>query len=400
MKKLFLTLILITFGLFVSTSDAQALQIFSANASGVYDGVTNGGTEDLVARHDEIQNYNICVVDGKTDIGLGLDGGRYGYDNRRDCEDAGVGAKWFPFTYMDYYGTCRITSKVDCESYVGADGHNGIFYPALVKNYDGSTINVTSDLNINYILISYNQPITFKAKVTLVDKGAIATIGENGKIVVSDGGSLIKGGVNLIGNGSEYTYNIGTTESVTIRSLDASGNPFAAASYGTSDIPAFMAVKSSYSLNYAPSFTPAPTPSPSATPSANPVVSSSSSSSNHSSSHSDPQPATAPVCGNIKPASSPDLFQVDTSGTDAKLYFTPVQGFSNEYLISFGENSDAMAHSADVQLAAEGVQSYDIHYLLPNRTYYLKVAAKNGCAIGEWSNTMKIVAKKSNFYRY
>lgn len=128
------------------------------------------------------------------------------------------------------------------------------------------------------------------------------------------------------------------------------------------------------------------------------------SSSNHSSSHSDPQPATAPVCSNIKPVSQPDLFQIDITGDSAKMYFSPVQGYTNEYLVTFSENPDAMTHSANVQLAPEGVQSYDLYYLLPNKTYYLKVAAKNGCAIGEWSNTMQFKtagAKTSqSFYRY
>lgn len=115
-----------------------------------------------------------------------------------------------------------------------------------------------------------------------------------------------------------------------------------------------------------------------------------------------PAPADPPVCGKTKPTSEPDLFQVDVTNNQAKIFFTPVQGFANEYLITFGENEEALAHSSDVQLAAEGVQSYDLYYLQPNTTYYLKVAAKNNCAVGDWSNTLAFTTTGGaarSFYR-
>ena len=125
---------------------------------------------------------------------------------------------------------------------------------------------------------------------------------------------------------------------------------------------------------------------------------SSSTSSNSSSNNS------APSCGDAKPASIPDLFQINVNGTIAKLFFTPINNTSQFY-VSFSENTNAEKHGELVTLLREGVQDHTIYSLKPNTSYYLKVRGQNGCMPGDWSNVMKIttrskgITKTTVFYK-
>lgn len=130
-----------------------------------------------------------------------------------------------------------------------------------------------------------------------------------------------------------------------------------------------------------------PTPTPTPTPTPNNSGDSGSSSSSKS----------APICSNQKP-SSPDLFQINTTLTNAKLYFTPLSN-TDTYVISFSTNPSAEEHGEQVTLTREGVQSHQIYFLRPNTTYYLKVRGQNGCAAGEWSNTMKVKTDANIYYK-
>lgn len=113
----------------------------------------------------------------------------------------------------------------------------------------------------------------------------------------------------------------------------------------------------------------------------------------------------APSCNDAKPASVPDLFQLDATSTSAKLFFTPISNTSQFY-VSFSENTNAEEHGELVTLLREGVQSHTIYYLKPNTSYYLKVRGQNGCMPGEWSRILKIKTNSKNqtkqnvFYKY
>ena len=110
------------------------------------------------------------------------------------------------------------------------------------------------------------------------------------------------------------------------------------------------------------------------------------------------------TCRDSKPISTPDLFQINTNGNSAKLFFSPVPSM-NHYYISFSTKSNAEDHSADVTLAPEGVQNYTITQLKPNTTYYFKIRAQNGCTPGDWSNIFKVntrargVTKVTSFFK-
>ena len=126
-----------------------------------------------------------------------------------------------------------------------------------------------------------------------------------------------------------------------------------------------------------------------------------SSSTSNSSSNSN---SSAPVCGDDRPASIPDLFQIDATGTTAKLFFTPVSNTSDFY-ISFSENADALRYGEKVNLMREGVQNETINLLKPNTIYYFMVRGQNGCMPGDWSNVMKIKTPNAqqhatSFYKY
>lgn len=99
-----------------------------------------------------------------------------------------------------------------------------------------------------------------------------------------------------------------------------------------------------------------------------------------------------PYCSDSAPASSPDLFQIDVTGSSAKLFFTPIAN-TNTFFFSYSTQSHAEEYGAQVSLAREGVQNFTVELLKPNTTYYFKVRGQNGCMPGGWSRTMQVRTK-------
>ncbi len=119
-------------------------------------------------------------------------------------------------------------------------------------------------------------------------------------------------------------------------------------------------------------------------------------SSSSSSSSSSSGSVTSADCGVSISADSPDLFEITSTGTSATVYFAPPSGDYSYFYVSYGENSDAVQHG--VQFAhgkSTGVIGFQINDLRPNTTYYFKVRSGHGCAIGNWSNRMKITTPKT-----
>lgn len=130
-------------------------------------------------------------------------------------------------------------------------------------------------------------------------------------------------------------------------------------------------------------------------------------SSNSGSTFSQPGPASAPSCSETVPTGSPDLFQITRQQTDAKLYFTPVNDDTSAYHVVFGlHEGDERFGSLSIPISREansGVQSMTISALSPKTEYWFKVAPVHGCAVGTWSNWMKVgkwQQQESFFYRY
>ncbi len=101
-------------------------------------------------------------------------------------------------------------------------------------------------------------------------------------------------------------------------------------------------------------------------------------------------------CGDTKPSSSPDLFEIDVNNVSANLFFSPASGPQNKYYVSYGLTQKAEDYGVEYeQGASSGVLSYSIYMLSPNRVYYFKVRAGNGCMPGNWSRTMRIKTSDS-----
>ncbi|MEK7177441.1 MAG: fibronectin type III domain-containing protein, partial [Patescibacteria group bacterium] len=98
---------------------------------------------------------------------------------------------------------------------------------------------------------------------------------------------------------------------------------------------------------------------------------------------------TTPGCSNQSPDHSPDLFQIDTSKSNAKLFFTPVNNAVDYYYIAYGftEGDERFGVKFDKGYY-DGVIDYTVNELAPNTSYYFRVRAGNGCATGAWSNWM------------
>jgi hypothetical protein len=106
---------------------------------------------------------------------------------------------------------------------------------------------------------------------------------------------------------------------------------------------------------------------------------------------------TTPGCDNQAPDHSPDLFQIDTSKNNAKLFFTPVNNAVDQYYIAYGftEGDERFGVKFDKGYY-NGVIDYTINELAPNTNYYFRVRAGNGCATGSWSNWLR--AKTDNVF--
>ncbi len=104
-------------------------------------------------------------------------------------------------------------------------------------------------------------------------------------------------------------------------------------------------------------------------------------------------------CTSPKPLFISDLFEIRTTPTSAKLFFTP-QADTSDFYISFSEDPNAEEHGEQVTLIREGVQSHTVYYLKPNTIYYAKVRGQNGCMSGDWSNILKFKTSSKTYYRY
>ncbi len=137
---------------------------------------------------------------------------------------------------------------------------------------------------------------------------------------------------------------------------------------------------------------PTPTPTPSPSPS------SSSSSSNNNSSSSTSSPSGPPACTSSTPSFKPNLFQIDTSATEAKLHFTTAQKDVSGYLIAFGTNVNADMYGDNFDYSGKAwIIDRVVSNLQPNTTYYFKIRVKNGCNAGAWGNIVKATTKNRSF---
>lgn len=102
-------------------------------------------------------------------------------------------------------------------------------------------------------------------------------------------------------------------------------------------------------------------------------------------------------CSAIKPSGTSDVFQINTSSNKATIFFTPLHSGVTNYYVAYGYKEGEERFGTFTGLGpSSGVLTYTINELDPNTTYYFKIRPQNGCAPGEWSNSMKATTVKKN----
>lgn len=106
--------------------------------------------------------------------------------------------------------------------------------------------------------------------------------------------------------------------------------------------------------------------------------------------------ASASGCGNNVTNGTPDLFEIRTNKNTATLYFAPPTAPYSSFYIAFSGKPDNWEYGVEFnQNYSGGVLNYTINMLAPNTKYYFKLRAGNGCAPGNWGNTMSASTTKS-----
>ncbi|MFA6250959.1 MAG: hypothetical protein WC686_05715 [Candidatus Shapirobacteria bacterium] len=102
-----------------------------------------------------------------------------------------------------------------------------------------------------------------------------------------------------------------------------------------------------------------------------------------------PSGPSSPACNDPAPAQTPHLFEINTTSTTAKLFFTPISNTSDFFISFSATNLQAEEHGEQITLLREGIQSHTLFNLKPNTLYYFKIRGQLGCTPGQWSNILK-----------
>ena len=100
-------------------------------------------------------------------------------------------------------------------------------------------------------------------------------------------------------------------------------------------------------------------------------------------------PVAAPVCGKTPPYSAPHLFQINTTQTEATLYFTPIKNDISYYFIAYGFTPGDLRFGTSFEWGPyDGVIDHSVGMLTPGTKYYFQIRGGNGCATGPWSSSV------------
>jgi hypothetical protein len=114
-----------------------------------------------------------------------------------------------------------------------------------------------------------------------------------------------------------------------------------------------------------------------------------------SSNSSNSSAVSPPICSNSKPENTPTLYAATAEDTTTiKLYFADDSLNVDNYFIEYGLSSGSYIYSAD-NIGGKGARTYQIKSLSPNTTYYFRIANKNGCAVGSWSQEISAKTNSS-----
>lgn len=111
---------------------------------------------------------------------------------------------------------------------------------------------------------------------------------------------------------------------------------------------------------------------------------------------SPPAAPKSPSCTDSAPTGSPTLFQIDTNGTQARLYFTPLMDATDRYYVAYGyENGDIRFGTEIPYAVRDGVMVFTISDLELNKKYAFWVRGGHGCMPGDWGNWMEATTSMS-----
>lgn len=137
-----------------------------------------------------------------------------------------------------------------------------------------------------------------------------------------------------------------------------------------------------------------------ANPTSTPTPTSTSSQSSGGSGSTSSNTLSSKTCTDLAPISSPNLYQIDVSDTQAVLQFVPVGGAISNYTVSYGYSAGDERFNAEIAKGSgHGALSYTINNLAPQSVYFLKIRANNNCQPGGWGNEMKITTAKKGTTR-
>jgi hypothetical protein len=96
-------------------------------------------------------------------------------------------------------------------------------------------------------------------------------------------------------------------------------------------------------------------------------------------------------CANQAPASAPTLYEIDTTGSTARLWFTPAAGPYDRSYIAYGDGKNSEGYGAELTSArSSGALTYTVTMLKASSVYTFKVRGGNGCKPGAWSSTLTV----------
>jgi hypothetical protein len=286
-------------------------------------------------------------------------------------------------TYKITWGDSDIKFFID-GSQVASDTTN--ITTSLNPIISNNTTTVGADLVVDWInVINYPQ-VSGSYISCILDSGTSgAEWGTIGDDEVTSGNTSISLSTRTSSDGLSWSSWDGTGPGDSIHSAPGRYLQYKVDLQGTAiETPQLNSIAFEFS---APIPTSTPTPSPTPTPVQSGGENSSSSNSNSLSST---------ACSNVLPGGTPDLFQIDATGTTATLYFSPVSSNADRYTVVFGYSSGDDRFNTSLQHGPDsGVLSYTLNSLSPNSTYYVRVRADNGCKPGSWGNEMKFSTARS-----
>ena len=98
-----------------------------------------------------------------------------------------------------------------------------------------------------------------------------------------------------------------------------------------------------------------------------------------------PQLALADDCAQI--TQTPNIYQANQNGSNAIVYFTPVNEETTGYTINYGLSSGDDRYNVDFAYGnSGGAISYTIGGLDPTFHYFFRVRAKNACSTGPYGS--------------